>query len=141
VPFDGNIREGEHRQALRGDLCDAPAVHIVCNRRDNQGPHSSTNDRWQRMLELSAAISERLDRERRRERGCDARVACRSPGLTRPGRSGNIGAMVRPLPRCEKVFNGPEARFGPDKHQGTSASFPTVGNAGRWVRPTYPVAF
>jgi hypothetical protein len=30
VPFDGNIREGEHRQAgLRGDLCDAPAVHIV----------------------------------------------------------------------------------------------------------------
>jgi hypothetical protein len=62
-------------------------------------------------------------------------------GLTRPGRSGNIGAMVRPLPRCEKAFNGPEARCGPDKHQGTSASFLTVGNAGRWVRPTYPLAF
>jgi branched-chain amino acid transport system substrate-binding protein len=39
------------------------------------------------------------------------------------------------------IFNGPEASFGPDKHQGASSSFLAVVKGGRWVRLTDPLAF
>jgi branched-chain amino acid transport system substrate-binding protein len=39
------------------------------------------------------------------------------------------------------IFNGPEASFGPDKHQGASSSFLAVVKAGRWVRLTEPLNF
>ncbi len=39
------------------------------------------------------------------------------------------------------IFNGPEASFGPDKHQGASSSFLAVVKGGRWVRLTEPLTF
>jgi branched-chain amino acid transport system substrate-binding protein len=39
------------------------------------------------------------------------------------------------------IFNGPEASFGPDKHQGASSSFLAVVKGGRWVRLTDPLTF
>jgi branched-chain amino acid transport system substrate-binding protein len=39
------------------------------------------------------------------------------------------------------IFNGPEASFGPDKHQGASSSFLAVVKGGRWVRVTEPLGF
>src|SRR5438552_1596741 len=39
------------------------------------------------------------------------------------------------------IFNGPEANFGPDKHQGASSSFLAVVKGGRWVRVTDPLTF
>ena len=39
------------------------------------------------------------------------------------------------------IFNGPEASFGPDKHQGASSSFLAVVKGGRWVRVTDPLSF
>jgi branched-chain amino acid transport system substrate-binding protein len=39
------------------------------------------------------------------------------------------------------IFNGPEATFGPDKHQGASSSFLAVVKGGRWVRATDPLGF
>src|SRR5438093_948567 len=39
------------------------------------------------------------------------------------------------------IFNGPEASFGPDKHQGANSSFLAVVKAGRWVRVTDPLTF
>src|SRR5881296_316822 len=39
------------------------------------------------------------------------------------------------------IFNGPEASFGPDKHQGANSSFLAVVKAGRWVRVTDPLMF
>jgi branched-chain amino acid transport system substrate-binding protein len=39
------------------------------------------------------------------------------------------------------IFNGPEASFGPDKHQGASSSFLAVVKGGRWVRVTDPLGF
>jgi branched-chain amino acid transport system substrate-binding protein len=37
------------------------------------------------------------------------------------------------------IFGGPEASFGPDKHQGASSSFLAVVKGGRWVRLTDPL--
>ena len=37
------------------------------------------------------------------------------------------------------IFGGPEASFGPDKHQGASSSFLAVVKSGRWVRLTDPL--
>ncbi|HYS16191.1 MAG TPA: ABC transporter substrate-binding protein [Candidatus Binatia bacterium] len=39
------------------------------------------------------------------------------------------------------IFNGPEASFGPDKHQGASSSFLAVVKGGRWVRLTDPLSY
>jgi branched-chain amino acid transport system substrate-binding protein len=39
------------------------------------------------------------------------------------------------------IFNGPEANFGPDKHQGANSSFLAVVKGGRWVRLTDPLGF
>jgi branched-chain amino acid transport system substrate-binding protein len=39
------------------------------------------------------------------------------------------------------IFNGPEANFGPDKHQGANSSFLAVVKGGRWVRLTDPLNF
>ena len=39
------------------------------------------------------------------------------------------------------IFNGPEANFGPDKHQGASSSFLAIVKGGRWVRLTDPLTF
>jgi branched-chain amino acid transport system substrate-binding protein len=39
------------------------------------------------------------------------------------------------------IFNGPEASFGPDKHQGANSSFLAVVKGGRWVRLTEPLHF
>jgi branched-chain amino acid transport system substrate-binding protein len=39
------------------------------------------------------------------------------------------------------IFNGPEANFAPDKHQGASSSFLAVVKGGRWVRLTDPLNF
>src|SRR5438128_8524156 len=39
------------------------------------------------------------------------------------------------------IFNGPEASFGPDKHQGANSSFLAVVKGGRWVRLTDPLTF
>src|SRR5438094_1887527 len=38
------------------------------------------------------------------------------------------------------IFNGPEASFGPDKHQGASSAFLAVVKGGRWVRLTEPLS-
>jgi hypothetical protein len=39
------------------------------------------------------------------------------------------------------IFGGPEASFGPDKHQGASSSFLAVVKGGRWVRLTDPLTY
>jgi branched-chain amino acid transport system substrate-binding protein len=39
------------------------------------------------------------------------------------------------------IFNGPEASFGPDKHQGANSSFLAVVKGGRWVRVSEPLSF
>jgi branched-chain amino acid transport system substrate-binding protein len=39
------------------------------------------------------------------------------------------------------IFNGPEANFAADKHQGASSSFLAVVKGGRWVRLTDPLTF
>ncbi len=39
------------------------------------------------------------------------------------------------------IFNGPEANYGPDKHQGANSSFLAVVKGGRWVRLTDPLSF
>jgi len=39
------------------------------------------------------------------------------------------------------IFNGPEANFGPNKHQGAASSFLAVVKGGRWVRVTDPLTF
>src|SRR5438477_4674026 len=38
------------------------------------------------------------------------------------------------------IFNGPEASFGPDKHQGANSAFLAVVKGGRWVRLTEPLS-
>lgn len=37
------------------------------------------------------------------------------------------------------IFNGPEASFEPDTHQGANSSFLAVVKGGRWVRLTDPL--
>src|SRR5262245_4274811 len=37
------------------------------------------------------------------------------------------------------IFNGPEANFGPDKHQGANSAFLAQVKGGRWVRLTEPL--
>jgi len=56
----------------------------------------------------------------------------------------NLGTFVNGLEAIKgyrDIFNGPEASFGPDRHQGASSSFLAVVKGGRWVRLTDPLTF
>jgi branched-chain amino acid transport system substrate-binding protein len=65
-------------------------------------------------------------------------------GLEKAGPDLNLNTFVRGLESIKgyrDIFNGPEANFGPDKHQGASSSFLAVVKGGRWVRVTEPLGF
>jgi branched-chain amino acid transport system substrate-binding protein len=65
-------------------------------------------------------------------------------GLERAGKDLTTDSLVKGLESIKgyrDIFNGPEATFGPDKHQGASSSFLAVVKGGRWVRLTDPLGF
>jgi branched-chain amino acid transport system substrate-binding protein len=65
-------------------------------------------------------------------------------GLDKVGADLTLNAFVRGLESIRgyrDIFNGPEANFGPDKHQGASSSFLAVVKGGRWVRLTDPLTY
>jgi branched-chain amino acid transport system substrate-binding protein len=65
-------------------------------------------------------------------------------GLEKAGPDLNLNTFVRGLESIKgyrDIFNGPEANFGPDKHQGANSSFLAVVKGGRWVRVTEPLGF
>jgi branched-chain amino acid transport system substrate-binding protein len=65
-------------------------------------------------------------------------------GLEKAGKDLNLDTFVKGLEAIKgyrDIFNGPEASFGPDKHQGASSSFLAVVKGGRWVRLTDPLTF
>ncbi len=65
-------------------------------------------------------------------------------GLGKAGKDLNLDTFVKGLEAIKgyrDIFNGPEATFGPDKHQGASSSFLAVVKGGRWVRLTDPLTF
>jgi branched-chain amino acid transport system substrate-binding protein len=65
-------------------------------------------------------------------------------GLEKAGPDLNLNTFVRGLESVRgyrDIFNGPEANFGPDKHQGANSSFLAVVKGGRWVRVTEPLSF
>jgi branched-chain amino acid transport system substrate-binding protein len=65
-------------------------------------------------------------------------------GLEKAGADLNLNTFVRGLESIRgyrDIFNGPEANFGPDKHQGANSSFLAVVKGGRWVRVTEPLGF
>jgi branched-chain amino acid transport system substrate-binding protein len=65
-------------------------------------------------------------------------------GLDKAGQSLTLDSFVKALESIKgyrDIFNGPEASFGPDKHQGASSSFLAVVKGGRWVRVTDPLTF
>lgn len=65
-------------------------------------------------------------------------------GLDRAGPNLTTDSFVKGLESIKNyrdIFNGPEASFGPDKHQGASTSFLAVVKGGRWVRLTNPLMF
>ncbi len=65
-------------------------------------------------------------------------------GLEKTGVELNLDNFVRALESIRgyrDIFNGPEASFGPDKHQGASSSFLAVVKGGRWVRVTEPLTY
>ena len=65
-------------------------------------------------------------------------------GLDRAGKDLTLDNFVKGLESIKgyrDIFNGPEASFGPDKHQGANSSFLAVVNGGRWVRLTDPLTF
>jgi branched-chain amino acid transport system substrate-binding protein len=65
-------------------------------------------------------------------------------GLEKAGADLNLNTFVRGLESIRgyrDIFNGPEANFGPDKHQGANSSFLAVVKGGRWVRVTEPLTF
>ena len=53
----------------------------------------------------------------------------------------NFVKALESIKGYKDIFNGPEANFGPDKHQGASSSFLAVVKGGRWVRLTEPLTF
>jgi len=64
--------------------------------------------------------------------------------LDRAGKDLSLDNFVKGLESIKgyrDIFNGPEATFGPDKHQGASSSFLAVVKGGRWVRLTEPLTF
>jgi branched-chain amino acid transport system substrate-binding protein len=65
-------------------------------------------------------------------------------GLEKAGANLTLDGFVKGLESIKgyrDIFNGPEASFGPDKHQGASSSFLAVVKGGRWVRLTDPLTF
>ena len=65
-------------------------------------------------------------------------------GLDRAGKDLTLDNFVKGLESIKgyrDIFNGPEASFGPDKHQGANSSFLAVVKGGRWVRLTDPLTF
>jgi branched-chain amino acid transport system substrate-binding protein len=65
-------------------------------------------------------------------------------GLDKAGKELTTDTFVKGLESIKgyrDIFNGPEATFGPDKHQGASSSFLAVVKGGRWVRLTDPLTF
>jgi branched-chain amino acid transport system substrate-binding protein len=65
-------------------------------------------------------------------------------GLEKAGANLTLDGFVKGLESIKgyhDIFNGPEANFGPDKHQGASSSFLAVVKGGRWVRLTDPLTF
>ena len=53
----------------------------------------------------------------------------------------NFVKALESIKGYKDIFNGPEASFGPDKHQGANSSFLAVVKGGRWVRVTEPLGF
>src|SRR5882724_11538915 len=65
-------------------------------------------------------------------------------GLEKTGPELTVDNFVRGLESIKSykdIFNGPEASFGPDKHQGASSAFLAQVKGGRWVRLTEPLNF
>jgi branched-chain amino acid transport system substrate-binding protein len=65
-------------------------------------------------------------------------------GLEKTGPELTLDNFVRGMESIRSykdIFNGPEASFGPDKHQGASSSFLAVVKGGRWVRLTEPLSY
>jgi branched-chain amino acid transport system substrate-binding protein len=64
--------------------------------------------------------------------------------LDRAGKDLNLDSFVKGVESIKgyrDIFNGPEATFAADKHQGASSSFLAVVKGGRWVRLTEPLTF
>jgi branched-chain amino acid transport system substrate-binding protein len=64
-------------------------------------------------------------------------------GLDKAGKDLTLDSFVKGLESIRgyrDIFNGPEANFGPDKHQGANSSFLAVVKGGRWVRVTEPLS-
>ncbi len=65
-------------------------------------------------------------------------------GLEKTGPELTVDNFVRGMESIKSykdIFNGPEAIFGPDKHQGASSAFLAQVKNGRWVRLTEPLGF
>ena len=65
-------------------------------------------------------------------------------GLEKAGADLTTDSFVKALESIKgyrDIFNGPEANFGPDKHQGANSSFLAVVKGGGWVRLTDPLSF
>jgi branched-chain amino acid transport system substrate-binding protein len=65
-------------------------------------------------------------------------------GLDKAGKELTLDSLVKGLESIRgyrDIFNGPEANFAPDKHQGANSSFLAVVKGGRWVRLTDPLGF
>jgi branched-chain amino acid transport system substrate-binding protein len=65
-------------------------------------------------------------------------------GLEKAGADLTTDSFVRGLESIKgykDIFNGPEANFGPDKHQGANSAFLAQVKGGRWVRLTEPLGF
>jgi len=65
-------------------------------------------------------------------------------GLDRAGPNLTTDSFVKGLESIKNyrdIFNGPEASFAADKHQGANTSFLAVVKGGRWVRLTNPLMF
>jgi branched-chain amino acid transport system substrate-binding protein len=65
-------------------------------------------------------------------------------GLGKAGADLTLDSFVKGLESIKgyrDIFNGPEASFGPDKHQGANSSFLAVVKGGRWTRLTDPLSF
>ena len=53
----------------------------------------------------------------------------------------NFVKALESIKGYKDIFNGPEASFGPSKHQGANSSFLAQVKGGRWVRLTEPLGF
>jgi len=65
-------------------------------------------------------------------------------GLEKSGADLTTDSFVKGMESVKSykdIFNGPEASFGPDKHQGANSSFLAVVKGGRWIRLTEPLNF